>query len=59
VTVSPGTSTTISTPDLTIKVGGDDGPTFNILVGSVAGVCSLVGLALAAFLFWKFCLKGW
>jgi hypothetical protein len=59
VTVSPGTSTTISTPDLTIKVGDDDGPMFNIIVGSVSGVFSLLGLVLAAFLFWKFCLKGW
>jgi hypothetical protein len=59
VTVSPGTSTTISMPDLTIKVGGDDGPMFNIIVGSVSGVFSLLGLVLAAFLFWKFCLKGW
>jgi hypothetical protein len=58
VTASPAasSSSTTSTPDLTIKVGDVE---LTVVIGSVAGAVSLLVVALVMFLTWRFYLRGW
>jgi hypothetical protein len=58
VTASPvaSSSSTTSTPDLTIKVGDVE---LSVVIGSAAGVAALLAVALVVVLSWRFYFRGW